>query len=643
MSAEKRLALCFVLSMLVMLGFNYYYAKKYPPEERTTTQTEQEPDSKTIRRPTPRDQETTPKPPTEPEDIPEDGQEAPESQGAWDWLASDLVQDSTEEATEDTIRVESELYSVVLSKRGGVPLQWLLLQYNELYEEERLLELIASRPSHPDYEQALMELEWKELHETNGNPAVSALDPNYDAGKKGLIVHWGGKYSDIDIPYKTESEEYQVSDEPVEVPFTYEKNGITLEKILRFHPDSYQIDMLIRLQNQSGQTLTFGDRDYYDVMWKAGFGFPSLRTDAQNNYHIYGVESGIDTKPTETLRSEARNNARRLIDDYEIPTLPVRNETIGWVGVGQKYFLASIIPDFATKFAMKGFSSPQGYMGSIIKPHVGLRVNLRDIKDGNSSTMQYTVYVGPLDDENVSKVHSSLEDARYMFLRSFTGPISNFMLRLLQGFYNVIPNYGVAIILLTLLIKVLMLPLYHKQMKSMKKMQALQPQLNDLKEKYKDDPQKMQKEQMQLFRKHKVNPLSGCLTMLPTIPIFIALYATFGMALELRGATFFAWIQDLSAPDSAFYLPLGDYIFTVNILPLAYAALMLWSTSQQKIEGPNATMMKILPLIFVVFFWSIASGVILYFVISIFIDVCQRLLLEKFQTQELTPAEVKKS
>ena len=153
---------------------------------------------------------------------------------------------------------------------------------------------------------------------------------------------------------------------------------------------------------------------------------------------------------------------------------------------------------------------------------------------------------------------------------------------------------------------------------------------------------KMQKEQMELFRKHKVNPLAGCLTMLPTIPIFIALYATFAMSVELRGEPFIWWIKDLSMPDSAFYIPLGGTVFTINILPIAYALLMLWNTSRQKVEGPNATAMQIIPLVFVFIFWSIASGVILYFVINILMDLIQRILMDKFSPHEPVPASAKK-
>ena len=257
---------------------------------------------------------------------------------------------------------------------------------------------------------------------------------------------------------------------------------------------------------------------------------------------------------------------------------------------------------------------------------------------GASHVDRFTLYVGPKDVKDLAMADSTLEDARqYFMFNSFTGPIAAWMLWLLQAFYSLVPNYGVCIILLTLLIKLMMFPVMQKQMHSMRKMQALQPHINQLKEQYKDEPQKLQKEQMDLFRKHKVNPLGGCLPILITIPIFVALYSTFSLSVELRGAPFFGWITDLSQPDAAFYVPLASYIIDINILPIAYTLLMFISMSMQKMEGPNAAAMKIMPFVFVFIFWQIASGVILYFVISMLIDVIQRIIIEKTHNEELLP------
>jgi len=626
MDSEKRLALCFVLSMLVMLGFNWYYAKKYPPKPHTSgaRPTAVVPGQIGVRpTPTPASKEAV-------------ASATPESMavGVWDWLPS-----ASPSETGGEVVVESERYRIVFSKTGALPVEWRLLQYKELSADPRLLQLEAKKGDPLKAHLADLELKWRNSWLESSNPPVNAIDSNYAPGEMGLSVEWGGQHPDQWIPYQCSQERLVLEGaKPSELVFSYTNQGITVEKLYRFYPDSYHVDLHVRLFNKSGKPLAFDGKGYYDVLWRGGFGFPSQRTDAQNNALCQLIEKGLTTEPLPVLLKEIQKNSPILLPEYSAPTLAVANQTVGWAGVGQKYFLAAIVPKSPTKFALKGASSPKDDP-AILKPLAGVRMNVDPIPDGMSYNSQYTVYVGPLEDDELIKADSSLQEARQIFWRSFTRPISHFMLRLLKGFYRIVPNYGVGIILLTLLVKVIMLPLYHKQMKSMKKMQALQPQINAMKEQYKDDPQKMQKAQMELFRKHKVNPLAGCLPMLPTIPIFIALYATFGMALELRGAHFFSWINDLSAPDGAFYLPFGGYIFTVNILPLAYAALMFWSSSQQKVEGPNANMMRMFPLIFVFFFWSIASGVILYFVISIFIDVMQRLVLERFHGKE--PAAAK--
>ncbi len=629
MDVEKRLALCFVLSMLVMIGFNWYYAKMYPDQTRSTTR--KTATARSTSQPSLDSQQPTPTP----DQTTGDGEELPTADTTpWSWLASAKPSADTSEVV-----VESDLYRIVFSSQGGIPTRWELLQFPELHADERLLELKQNNAPPAEKKKAILELNWIKHQASGEPPPVNAIDPTFDLGEAGLLLRWGKNITDKSIPYAPSSTQLYVDSEQ-SLTFSYTNNGITIEKTFRFHPDSYHVEMRVRILNQSGKTLAFEKNGHYDVGWFGGFGFPSIRTDAQNDALIHLFEQGITIQPTQTLISELSKNSSGLMKDFNTNyyTMPLKRETVGWVGVGQKYFLAAVLPKTPTNFAFKGVSSPGNNLSALRKPHAGVRMNIDPILDGMEHVDQYTVYVGPLDEDELIKADSSLSDARQIFWRSFTGPISNFMLKLLKGFYKIVPNYGLAIIFLTLLVKILMLPLYHKQMKSMKKMQALQPQLNALKEQHKDNPQKLQKEQMELFRKHKVNPLAGCLTMLPTLPIFIALYSTFRVAVELRGAPFFGWINDLSAPDSAFFIPIGTYIFTVNILPLAYAVLMLWSTSQQKVEGPNATMMKIFPLMFVFFFWSIASGVILYFVISIFIDVSQRMIMEKFQSPEPLPA-----
>lgn len=624
--------------MLIILAFSWFNAQKLSEERKAreaATPTEI---------PAPYGEIPTPATPSIPlapdqaEAVAERPVGATSAVSSWEWLPWQAGGEDGRPVT-----VESGLYRVTFSTRGAVPVSWQLTQYRELLADPRFLRLQASRGTMYMQQKARLELNRLESHQA-GNPRfVDAIDPHFDSSGAGLVVRWGRAGTDASLSYETPSDHYTVTDPAgTEVRFSLDSKGVRLEKIYRFYPESYHLDFEIRITNQSGQPIPYEQDGFYDVMWMGGFGFPSFRWDADNSVYIQ-QEGSIHTQPAVSLLSELQNSGTPYLREYgpDAPTHLVTGKPVGWAGVGQKYFLAALIPHTPTRMALKGISFPQkNEAQSIYKPHAGIRMPMTPILDGAVHSDKFTVYVGSMDEDNLAKAQAGLEDARQIFLRRIVGPIANLMLRLLQGLYAIVPNYGVVIILLTVIIKLLMLPLYQKQIRSMKKMQALQPQINELKNRYKDDPQKLQKEQMELFKKHKVNPLSGCLMMLTTIPIFIALYATFAMAVELRGAPFVGWIHDLSAPDGAFFIPIGSSIFTINILPIAYAVLMLWSSSQQKMEGPNAAMMKIFPLIFVFFFWSIASGVILYFVVSIFIDVVQRLMMEKF-SPEPVPASGK--
>ncbi len=631
METEKRLALCFALSMLIIVAFSWYNAKMHPPLPPDQT-TDEITDTNTP------GGAQTPLPSQEDQPESEKSVAAPVvTQSEWNWIPG-----TPPETDPGAVVIESDLYQVTISKAGAIPTSWLLLHYDELYEDPRKLNLQVSNGTPAEQEKAQLELDRLQSVPEDGTRPMESVNPTYEKGEAGLILRWGSNRSDRYIPYQCGVDRITVQ-QSTPIRFVYTNAGVTMEKIYTFHPDRYDVDLEVKISNQSGQPLSFSKDGFYDINWMGGFGFASERYDAQNNA-LLQLDGSTSILTTDMVKKEFSSSETRPLQSYEEPTLMTTGKTVNWIGVGQKYFLAAIVPKTQTNDSLKGVSSPGNGLSDLLRPHTGIRMPMRaEIINNANQSDKFTIYVGPMQEDQLVQASPSLVEARKIFLRRFTGPIAGLMLSLLQGFHYIVPNYGVSIILLTLLLKIIMLPLYTKQVQSMRKMQALQPQINALKEQYKDDAQKLQKEQMELFRKNKVNPLAGCLTMLPTIPLFIALYATFSMAVELRGSEFFGWIQDLSTPDSAFYIPIGSYIFTVNILPLTYAALMLWSSSQQKVEGPNAAMMKYMPLMFVFFFWSFASGVILYFVISMFIDVIQRLLMEKFNPSEPPLASAKKT
>jgi YidC/Oxa1 family membrane protein insertase len=201
--------------------------------------------------------------------------------------------------------------------------------------------------------------------------------------------------------------------------------------------------------------------------------------------------------------------------------------------------------------------------------------------------------------------------------------------------YKVIPNYGIAIILLTLLTKIILWPLGNKSYKSMNDMKRVQPLMMEIREKYKDDKKKMNEETMALYRTYKVNPVGGCLPMIVQLPVFFALYRMLYQAIELRHAPFFGWINDLSAPDRLFHfgftVPFMQPPYGIPVLTIVMGATMFL---QQKMSPPpgdptQAKLMMFMPLIFTVIFINFSSGLVLYWLINNIFSIGQQYYIQK--------------
>jgi YidC/Oxa1 family membrane protein insertase len=206
---------------------------------------------------------------------------------------------------------------------------------------------------------------------------------------------------------------------------------------------------------------------------------------------------------------------------------------------------------------------------------------------------------------------------------------------LLQFFNKYVQNYGISIIILTILIKILFWPLTHKSYVSMKEMQKIQPLMAKIRDRYKDDREQMQREMMNLYKTYKVNPMGGCLPMLIQIPVFFALYKILSIAIELRQAPFMLWIDDLSQPDRLFNFPFSIPFMSapagIPVLTLLMGASMFL---QQKMSPPpgdpaQAKMMMFLPILFTVMFINFPSGLVLYWLVNNVISIGQQYRIKK--------------
>jgi len=304
-----------------------------------------------------------------------------------------------------------------------------------------------------------------------------------------------------------------------------------------------------------------------------------------------------------------------------------------WLGINSRYFLAAIVPKLTRSARGEFLPISQGNgVGVVRYPEVV-------IPQGGSLEYEYSIFVGP-------KVPAYLEafDRRHgheMGLERaidrgwfWVAPLTDAFTTLLEWSYRLIPNYGVVIILLTVLLRVVMAPLTAKQMRAMKKNSArmahLQPKMKEIQEKYKDDTQRRNEETMKLYKEAGVNPLTmmggGCLPMLLQLPVFIALYYALQSAIELRQAPFALWIHDLSIPETLFTIP-GIQI-PVRVLPLAMGASMVLQqkmTPTPSMDPAQARMMMtMMPIMFTVLFYSFPSGLVLYWFVSNLLAIGQQ-------------------
>jgi YidC/Oxa1 family membrane protein insertase len=255
-----------------------------------------------------------------------------------------------------------------------------------------------------------------------------------------------------------------------------------------------------------------------------------------------------------------------------------------------------------------------------------------NIGQGGSKTFSYKAFIGPKDTEMLAKANYDLSKAVNFGMFDF---MAKPFLWIMNQIYKFIPNYGIAIIILTLLTKIILWPLGNKSYKSMNDMKRMQPLMAEIREKYKDDKKKMNEETMALYRTYKINPMGGCLPMLVQLPVFLALYRMLYQAIELRHAPFFGWINDLSAPDRLFHfgfsIPFMQPPYGIPVLTVVMGVTMFL---QQKMSPPpgdptQAKMMMFMPLIFTVIFINFPAGLVLYWLTNNIFSIAQQYYIQK--------------
>jgi YidC/Oxa1 family membrane protein insertase len=424
-------------------------------------------------------------------------------------------------------------------------------------------------------------------------------------------------------------------------------DGVRAEKLLpdglrivkEFRPTSnYLVEASVRLENTTDKPLVLPAQDYV-----VGTASPMDADDL--NFYSYGGAMWFDGVAAQVCNPPYFNTNASIL--FFIPRTPHSEYVAGasnvvWAAVFNQFFaLAAMpkqpaqeivaqpvtLPAFPNIEQMPGAPLPQGVQAALVYPALTLTAN-------SSVERQIVLFAGPKEYRTLARVAAELQNRADLVMNFGTGfasfwGIGTFFAKLLLSAMNALHDltavgYGWAIVLITILLRGLFWPLMAASTRSMKRMQALGPEIAALKEKYKDDQQKYTQKQMELWKKHGVNPMSGCWPMLLQMPVFMGFYTMIRSAIELRGAHFL-WVTDLSKPDTLFMIPGLNFPF--NLLPLLMGGAMLWQSHltppSPGMDPSQQKLMRYMPLIFLVFLYNYSGGLALYMTISTSLSVLQ--------------------
>lgn len=391
--------------------------------------------------------------------------------------------------------------------------------------------------------------------------------------------------------YQTAQTNYVMSGDTLSVPLTWSQDGIKVTKTYTFTKGKYVVGVNYKVENTTQETWS---GSLYSQLVRNQF-----NADASLMVHSY-------TGPVLYDGNAEDKYVKHSFSDLNTQAISGRNVTGGWAAMIQHYFLTAIIPN--QKAQNSYYAKPLGndrYAVGVIEPLV-------KVAPGQSQDLTSKLYIGPESQEELAAIAPGLElTIDYGILTVIAKPIY----WMLDKIHGVVGNWGVAIILLTLLIKLLFYKLSETSYRSMARMKKFQPKLKQLKENYGEDKAVYQQKMMKLYKEEKINPLGGCLPIFIQMPVFIALYWVLLYSVEMRQAPFMLWIQDLSAQDPYYILPVIMGITMFVQQKLNPSAMM--DDMQQKV-------MKLLPFIFTIFFMFFPAGLVLYWVVNNILSVSQQ-------------------
>lgn len=426
--------------------------------------------------------------------------------------------------------------------------------------------------------------------------------PNFFVTQGGLISKQRSAPDHRD-EYSSKRDEYRLAkgEDTLEVPLVWQSDdGRIVTKVYTFHRGSYEIGLRYEVTNRSSEPWVISP---YLRFWRVPYqhGETAPFSSSFNGVGLYKAEDGGEDYAYQTYGTEAiAENPLRL------------HQTGGWVAMVQHYFLGAVIP--AQGGTVSYFAEPKPVPGAGGAGYAtGYIGELTTVEPGASTTLESSLFLGPKLQDELDDVAPGLGlTVDYGIVTIIARPI----FWVLEAIHDVVGNWGVAIILLTVIIKLAFYKLSETQYRAMARMRKFAPRMKQLKEQYGDDRQKLQEKMMELYKKEGFNPLGGCWPLLVQMPVFIALYWVLQASVELRHADFVLWINDLSAPDPYYILPV---IFGITM----YAQQKL-SSSSMSMDPMQQRMMQIMPIGLAVFFAFFPAGLVLYWLTNNLLSIAQQ-------------------
>jgi YidC/Oxa1 family membrane protein insertase len=576
LTTERRALLAFAISMLLFVAYDALYLGPKMKEQRAKREAAAKLKSQ---------QEAAQNP-----GAPTDSSGAPlPSTGSQPSMNTALTAaDSLREHPEKKIIVASPLYEVTLSSRGGEVVSAKLLRY---LTDGKPVELIPPGESWSGRRMLAVSLK-------SENSTLPLDGVGFDVTSGGAQLEDGAHV-------------VLAGTQTADVVFRAQTASGIIERTYHFRADQYEFDASVR----ASDAVLAGAQN---VAWTFGPGIGPTEASIQDDQMAFKASSLLGQ---EFHHKRPAAFGRQQVEKY--------SGTLSWSTLQTKYFLAALYADepLRADVEMTGIKQQHRITQTVSVP---MKTAASELKQSMH------VYLGPLDYKLLAATGVGLERNIEMGFKPIR-PVSSGVLWSMKKLYHFIPNYGVVVIIISVLTKVLFYRLTHKSFKSMKQLQDLQPQLQAIKEKYGDDRKRLSEETMRLYKEAGVNPLGGCLPMLLQMPVFIALFNVFRYTIELRGAPFVGWINDLSRQDVLFHLPFTLPLIgnAFSLLPIIMGgAMFAQSKLGQSPTGQTATAMPpgfntVLPIVFTFLFYKMPSGLVIYWIINTGMSVAQQYYIHK--------------